>query len=63
MEHGKILPKQEKPVEPKDEPVPIEPEPTVEGEKGEEVKTAKDVLQPANDKAGTDLAHSANTKE
>ena len=64
MEHGKILPKQEKPVEPpKEEPIPIEPEPTAEDETTEEVKTAKDVLQPAQDKAGTDLAHSANTKE
>ena len=64
MEHGKILPKQEKPVEPpKEEPVPIEPASVAEDEKNEEVKTAKDVLQPASDKAGTDLAHSANTKE
>ena len=64
MEHGKILPKQEKPVEPpKEEPIPIESEPKAEGEETEEVKTAKDVLQPASDKAGTDLAHSANTKE
>ncbi len=64
MEHGKILPKQEKPVEPpKEEPVPIEPAPVAEDDKTEEVKTAKDVLQPAGDKAGTDLAHSANTKE
>ena len=64
MEHGKILPKQEKPVEPpKEEPVPIEQASVAEDEKNEEVKTAKDVLQPASDKAGTDLAHSANTKE
>ena len=64
MEHGKILPKQEKPVEPpKEEPVPIEPASVAEDEKNEEVKTAKDVLQPAEDRAGTDLAHSANTKE
>ena len=64
MEHGKILPKQEKPVEPpKEEPVPIEPASVAEDEKNEEVKTAKDVLQPAEDSAGTDLAHSANTKE
>lgn len=62
MEHGKILPKQEKPAEPpKEEPVPVEP--MAEEEKTEEIKTAKDVLQPATDKSGTDLAHSANTKE
>ena len=62
MEHGKILPKQEKPAEPpKEEPVPVEP--MAEDEKTEEIKTAKDVLQPATDKSGTDLAHSANTKE
>ncbi|MHC1717420.1 MAG: ATP-dependent zinc metalloprotease FtsH [Acidaminococcaceae bacterium] len=64
MEHGKILPKQEKPAEtPKEVPAPIEPAPMAEDEKTEEVKTAKDVLPPATDKAGTDLAHSANTKE
>ncbi|MGL5206864.1 MAG: ATP-dependent zinc metalloprotease FtsH [Acidaminococcaceae bacterium] len=64
MEHGKILPKQENPVEPpKEEPVPIEPAPAAENENPEDIKTAKDVLQPASDKAGTDLAHSANTKE
>ncbi|MGE4589652.1 MAG: ATP-dependent zinc metalloprotease FtsH [Acidaminococcaceae bacterium] len=64
MEHGKILPKDEKSAEPpKEEPVSDEAEPMVADENTEEVKTAKDVLQPTSDQAGTDLAHSANTKE
>ena len=55
MEHGKILPKDEKSAEPpKEEPVSDEAEPMVADENTEEVKT---------DQAGTDLAHSANTKE
>ena len=64
MEHGKILPKDEKSAEPpKEEPVSDEAESMVADENTEEVKTAKDVLQPTSDQAGTDLAHSANTKE
>ena len=64
MEHGKILPKEEKTAEPpKEAPVPVEPEAVAEEGKADDVKTAKDVLQPAEDSAGTDLAHSANTKE
>lgn len=64
MEHGKILPKEEKKAEPpKEAPVPVEPEAVAEDGKADDVKTAKDVLQPAEDSAGTDLAHSANTKE
>ena len=64
MEHGKILPKEEKKAEPpKEAPVPVEPETVAEDGKADDVKTAKDVLQPAEDSAGTDLAHSANTKE
>lgn len=64
MEHGKILPKEEKTAEPpKEAPVPVEPETVAEDGKADDVKTAKDVLQPAEDSAGTDLAHSANTKE
>lgn len=64
MEHGKILPKEEKTAEPpKEAPVPVEPEAVAEDGKADDVKTAKDVLQPAEDSAGTDLAHSANTKE
>ena len=64
MEHGKILPKEEKTAEPpKEAPVPVEPETVAEEGKADDVKTAKDVLQPAEDSAGTDLAHSANTKE
>lgn len=63
MESGKILPKNDGKQEPPQEiPLPLSPAST-SADKTEEVKTARDVLQPASDKAGADLAHSAAPQE
>lgn len=63
MESGKILPKNDGKQEPPQEiPLPLSPAST-SADKTDEVKTARDVLQPASDKAGADLAHSAAPQE
>ncbi|MDD4084586.1 MAG: ATP-dependent metallopeptidase FtsH/Yme1/Tma family protein [Acholeplasmataceae bacterium] len=63
MESGKILPKNDGKQEPPQEiPLPLSPTST-SADKTDEVKTARDVLQPASDKAGADLAHSAAPQE
>lgn len=63
MESGKILPKNDGKQEPPQEiPLPLSSTST-SADKTDEVKTARDVLQPASDKAGADLAHSAAPQE